>query len=250
MPRSFSPLASRLRMPAWAGRQAGRSVARLLGAVTFHHFAPGGFNRRFEAGRFGFNRFGPSRFDRFGSNRFNRFSFNRFGGNQLFVGGWGWGGWGGYPDTGGVRAHHCRRQHARDHQYWRRSRSRRCRRRLERRLRHSQAQLRQQREICRRASDPAVLMGLAVDRWRRCSFSQGERNGRRFYRPWSNGFGDRAEPRQGGTSRYSLQPHARQGGGAGVTRRRGRRNPCRRMPPARGDHHACRRFGGRRRLFR
>ena len=72
-------------------------VARLLGAVIFTHFAPGGFNRRFEAGRFGFNRFGPNRFDRFGSNRFNRFGFNRFGANQLFVGGWGWGGWGGYP---------------------------------------------------------------------------------------------------------------------------------------------------------
>ena len=41
--------------------------------------------------------FGPNRFDRFGSNRFNRFGFNRFGGNQLFVGGWGWGGWGGFP---------------------------------------------------------------------------------------------------------------------------------------------------------
>src|SRR5271170_548102 len=74
-------------MPAWAARW----VARLLGAVIFSHFAPGGFNRRFEAGRFGFKRFG--------SNRFNRFGFNRFGGNQLFVGGWGWGGWGGFPDT-------------------------------------------------------------------------------------------------------------------------------------------------------
>jgi hypothetical protein len=48
------------------------------------HFAPHGFNRRIEAGRFGFDRFGPNRFDRFGSNR-----FNRFGRNQFFVGG-GW----------------------------------------------------------------------------------------------------------------------------------------------------------------
>ena len=58
-----------------------------MGAVDFSHFAPGGFNRRFEAGRIGFNRFGPNRFDRFGSNRFsfnrfNRFGFNRFGGNS------------------------------------------------------------------------------------------------------------------------------------------------------------------------
>ena len=75
------------------------SYARMGGAVGrpafggrhFSRFAPGGFNRRFEAGRFGFNRFGPNRFDRFGS--------NRFGGNQLFLGGWGWGGWGGFPDT-------------------------------------------------------------------------------------------------------------------------------------------------------
>jgi hypothetical protein len=62
-----------------------------FGGRHFSRFAPGGFNRRFEAGRFGFNRFGPNRFDRFGS--------NRFGGNQLFLGGWGWGGWGGFPDT-------------------------------------------------------------------------------------------------------------------------------------------------------
>jgi hypothetical protein len=44
------------------------------------HFAPHGFSRRFESGRFGFNR------------------FNRFAGNQLLVGGgWGWDGWGGFP---------------------------------------------------------------------------------------------------------------------------------------------------------
>jgi hypothetical protein len=78
------------------------SVARMGGLVGrpsfggghFSRFAAGGFNRRFEAGRFGFNRFGPNRFDSFGSNR-----FNRFGGNPLFVGSWGWGGWGGFPDT-------------------------------------------------------------------------------------------------------------------------------------------------------
>jgi hypothetical protein len=76
--------------PSYA--RMGGSVARpAFGGGHFSHFAPGGFNRRFEAGRFGFNRFG--------SNRFNRFGFNRFGGNQLFVGGWGWGGWGGFPDT-------------------------------------------------------------------------------------------------------------------------------------------------------
>ena len=80
--------------PSYArmGGSAGGSFARpAFAGGHFQHFAPGGFNRRFEAGRFGFNRFGPNRFDRFGS--------NRFGGNQLFVGGWGWGGWGGFPDT-------------------------------------------------------------------------------------------------------------------------------------------------------
>jgi hypothetical protein len=63
------------------------------------HFAPHGFNRRFEGGQFGFNRFGPNRFNRrFGFNR-----FNRFGRNQLFVGGgWGWGGWGGFPASTGA----------------------------------------------------------------------------------------------------------------------------------------------------
>jgi hypothetical protein len=73
----FSP--SDARMGGSVGRPA-------FGGGHFQHFAPGGFNRRFEAGRFGFNRFGPNR-------------FNRFGGNQLFVGGWGWGGWGGFPVT-------------------------------------------------------------------------------------------------------------------------------------------------------
>jgi hypothetical protein len=55
----------------------------------FQHFAPHGFNRGHEGGRFGFNRFGPNRFDRSG--------YDRFGRNQLlFGGGWGWGGWSGY----------------------------------------------------------------------------------------------------------------------------------------------------------
>jgi hypothetical protein len=74
---------------ARTGGSAGRPG---FGGSHFSHFAPGGFNRRFETGRFGFNRFGPNRFDRFGFNRFNRFDFNRVGGNPLFVGGWGWGG--------------------------------------------------------------------------------------------------------------------------------------------------------------
>jgi hypothetical protein len=81
---SLSPSPSFARMGGSVGRPA-------FGGGHFSHFAPGGFNRRFEAGRFGFNRFGP--------NRFNRFGFNRFGGSQLFVGGWGWGGWGGFPVT-------------------------------------------------------------------------------------------------------------------------------------------------------
>jgi hypothetical protein len=77
--------------------RTGGSFARpAFGMAHFSHFAPHGFNRRFDSGRFSFNRFGPRRFDSFGFNRFNRFNrfgFNRFG-NQLFVGGWG--GWGGY----------------------------------------------------------------------------------------------------------------------------------------------------------
>jgi hypothetical protein len=80
--------------PSYA--RMGGSVGRpAFGGGHFSHFALGGFNRRFEVGRFGFNRFGPNRFNRFGSNRFNRFGFNPFGGNQLFIGGWG-GDWGGY----------------------------------------------------------------------------------------------------------------------------------------------------------
>jgi hypothetical protein len=83
---SLSPSCSFARMGGSVGRPA-------FGGGHFQHFAPGGFNRRFEAGRFGFNRFGPNRFDGFGSNRLGSNRFNRFGGNQLFVGGWGWGGY-------------------------------------------------------------------------------------------------------------------------------------------------------------
>jgi hypothetical protein len=80
------------------GGPAGGSFARsTFGMGHFSHFAPHGFNRRFDARWFGVNRFGPNRFNRFGYNRFNRFGFNRFGGSPLFVGGWGWGGWGGDP---------------------------------------------------------------------------------------------------------------------------------------------------------
>ncbi len=58
------------------------------GFGRFPHFAPHGFNQRFEGGRLGFNRFG-----------FHR--FNHQGGNQLLVGGgWGWGAWGGYSAFG------------------------------------------------------------------------------------------------------------------------------------------------------
>jgi hypothetical protein len=68
--------------PSYA-RMGGAMGRPAFGGGHFSHFAPGGFNRRFEAGRFGSNRFGP----------------NRFGGNPLFVGGRGWGGWGGFPVT-------------------------------------------------------------------------------------------------------------------------------------------------------
>ncbi len=87
---SLSVAASFAHMGASVGRPA-------VGGGHFAHFAPHGFNRGFEAGRLGFNRFGRKRFDRFGFDRFNRFGFNRFGGNQLFLGGWGWGDWGGVP---------------------------------------------------------------------------------------------------------------------------------------------------------
>ncbi len=87
--------------PSFARMGAGSGpVGRpALGFGHFQHFASGGFNRRFEGGRFGFNRFSPSRFDHFGFNRFNRFGFNRFGGNQLLIGAGGWG-WGGFPASG------------------------------------------------------------------------------------------------------------------------------------------------------
>ena len=99
---SLSPSFARI------GGSAGGSFARsTFGMGHVSRFTPHGFNRRFDAGRFGFSRFGPKRFDRFGFNRFhpkqfgfsaksfNRFGFNRFGRGQLFVGGWG--GWGGFP---------------------------------------------------------------------------------------------------------------------------------------------------------
>ena len=79
--------------PSYA-RMGGAMGRPAFGGGHFSHFAPGGFNRRPEAGRFGFSRFGPNRFDRFGANRFGA---NRFAANPLFGGGWGWGGWGGFP---------------------------------------------------------------------------------------------------------------------------------------------------------
>jgi hypothetical protein len=77
--------------PSFARMGAGPGPAARPGPGFGHvqHFAPQGFNRRTEADRFGFNRFGPKRFDRYGFDRFNRHR-----GNQLFVaGGWGWGGY-------------------------------------------------------------------------------------------------------------------------------------------------------------
>jgi hypothetical protein len=94
--------------PSYArmGGEGGASFARpAFGTAHFPHFAPHGFNRRFDLGHFSFNRFGPNRFDRFGANRFGRFGFNRFGGGQLFVGGWGgwgWDGWGGAAVSSGA----------------------------------------------------------------------------------------------------------------------------------------------------
>ncbi|HSU99333.1 MAG TPA: hypothetical protein VLI91_04435 [Roseiarcus sp.] len=68
------------------GGTAGGAFSRSgFGMGPSSHVAPHGFNRRFEAGRFGFNRFGP--------NRFGRFAFHRFN-NPLLIGGWS--GWGGY----------------------------------------------------------------------------------------------------------------------------------------------------------
>ena len=104
--------------PSYArmGGLGGGSFARpALGFGHFQHFAPRGFNRRFDFDRFGFNRFGSKRFDRFGADRFHRFGFTRFnrfgfgrlGGNQLVIGGWGsggwsWDGWGGAPVSTGA----------------------------------------------------------------------------------------------------------------------------------------------------
>ena len=92
--------------PSYA-RMGGGSFARPApGFGHFQHFAPRGFNRRFDFDRFGSNRFGFKRFDRFGAaTRFNRFGFNRSGGNQLVIGGWGgwgWDGWGGVPISTGA----------------------------------------------------------------------------------------------------------------------------------------------------
>ena len=86
--RSSFPLASALHSPAWAGRQAGRSLAQASPWVIFRILRRAGSRGGLTAGRFAFNRFGPNRFDRFGFNRFNRF------GNQFLIGGWG--GWSGY----------------------------------------------------------------------------------------------------------------------------------------------------------
>jgi hypothetical protein len=88
-------------------RMGGAPFARPgLGFGHFQHFAPRGFNRRFDFDRFGFNRFRFNRFDRFGANRFGRFGFNRFNrfGFDGFGGwgGWGWDGWGGVPVSNGA----------------------------------------------------------------------------------------------------------------------------------------------------
>jgi hypothetical protein len=90
---------SHARMGGPAGAPFARPGVRV---GHFPHFAPRGFNRRFDFDRFGFNRFGLKRFDRFGANRFGRFGFGRFGGNQLVIGGWGWDGWGGVPVSAGA----------------------------------------------------------------------------------------------------------------------------------------------------
>jgi hypothetical protein len=86
--------------PSFARMGGGPGLGARPGLGFGHspRFATHGFNRRFEGGQFGFNRFGPNRFNRrFGFNRFNRFD-----GNQLFDGGWGWGGWGGFPASTGA----------------------------------------------------------------------------------------------------------------------------------------------------
>ena len=90
---SLGAAPSSARMGGAGGASFGRPG---FGPGHAHGFAPRGFNRRF-----GFDRLGSKRFDRFGFNRFDRFGFNRFG-NQLFIGGWGWDGWGGVPVSTGV----------------------------------------------------------------------------------------------------------------------------------------------------
>jgi hypothetical protein len=67
--------------PSFAHMGGGSGPAARPGPGHSQHFAPHGFSRRFESGRFGFNR------------------FNRFAGNQLLLGG-GWG-WDGLPPSGG-----------------------------------------------------------------------------------------------------------------------------------------------------
>jgi hypothetical protein len=81
--------------PSFAHMGGGRGPVARPGPGFGHssHFASGGFNRRVEPGRFGFNHLGPNRFDRFGFHH-----FNRYGGNPLL--GWGWGDWGGFPTSG------------------------------------------------------------------------------------------------------------------------------------------------------
>ena len=95
---SFSLAPSYARMGGPGGASFGRPS---FGPGHAHGFAPRGLKPGFGPNRFGFNRFGFKRFDRFGFNRFDRFGFNRFG-NQLFIGGWGWDGGGGYSVPAGV----------------------------------------------------------------------------------------------------------------------------------------------------
>jgi hypothetical protein len=62
------------------GGSAGGSFARPgFGSGHFHHFAPGGFNRRSDFGRMGSSRLSPNRF-----------------GNPLLIGASGWDGWADY----------------------------------------------------------------------------------------------------------------------------------------------------------
>jgi hypothetical protein len=84
--------------PSYAhmGEGPGPAARPSLGFGHSARFLPHGFDRRFAAGRSGFNRFGRNGFGRFGFDRFNRFGFDRYGWNPLFGGG-GWGGWGGFP---------------------------------------------------------------------------------------------------------------------------------------------------------